>query len=102
MQPRFGRRLPRRRTDDTATLVDLEKVTTGKHALVGRARGDGQPEGPFGDDGAEVAARPEHPVARVESASDRRELAGYTAEARRGPACGSQSAGPPLRGADAH
>ena len=75
MQASFRGRHRASRADRRAGLIHLQNVRGPHLAFVNRARRDRQTQGFLAHNRAEVAARPLHPAARVEAASDCDEVA---------------------------
>src|SRR5262245_43680876 len=84
MQQCFGRRTARVRLGGPAVVADLEDVSSRQFPLVRHAGRDGNADRYLRYDGAEIAAGPENPTARVEAAADGNEFVGETGERRHG------------------
>src|SRR5579859_1656603 len=69
VQRRLRRRLARA-AGDAARPVDFDDIPRFEKPFVYAASRDGEPERIAADDGAEIAARAEHPAPHVEVASD--------------------------------
>src|SRR5207247_3941568 len=81
VQPRLGRGRARP-APDLAVLADLHDLARREDALIHAAGRNREAHWVAAHDGAEVAARPERPAARVAVASDLGELSGKLGERR--------------------